>query len=80
MLEVGFFSDVINSRLGLVITPGGLRFSCSCLCRVYVDYYFYVGLGLCWAVWVLIDHHCYFVIIKFVRLVDASFVHALSMF
>jgi len=50
MLEVGFFSDVIDSRLGLAITPGGLRFSCSCLCRVYVDYYFYVGLdfaGLC---------------------------------
>jgi len=40
-------SDVINSGLGLVITPRWLCFRSSRQSCVYVDYYFYVG---CYAV------------------------------
>jgi len=48
MLEVGFFSDVINFRLEQAIIPRCFRFRSSSLRRVYVDYYFYVvGVWLC---------------------------------
>jgi len=45
MLWAVSVSYVVNFRLEIVIIPRCFRFRSSCPCRVYVDYYFFAGLG-----------------------------------